>query len=230
MVLLLVLTTVMTSCKKSDDNSTKADALCSNGLKDGDETGVDCGGPCSACAVPNTCDDGIQNQGETGVDCGASGGCTECSISASDDITTAGFGGMELNFSMVVSAVKRVKADTLFNSSNQSQARVEVIYPGPSDTVQCTIYFYKKDFAHLPINKVQAFTCDTVSTNKINKCKVEGLWIGYGTRLKILTGSKVLVTRLAANSYNVHFYKIPTNQTSPTHAILKLGLNTNFSF
>lgn len=47
---------------------------CDDGIQNGDETGVDCGGSC-----PNpcpTCDDGIQNQGETGVDCG--GPCAPC--------------------------------------------------------------------------------------------------------------------------------------------------------
>ncbi|MCK6544516.1 hypothetical protein L6R52_01475 [Myxococcota bacterium] len=46
---------------------------CTNGVQDKDETGVDCGGGCAACA---TCDDGIQNQGEEDVDCG--GPCTAC--------------------------------------------------------------------------------------------------------------------------------------------------------
>jgi len=46
---------------------------CSDKIQNGDETGVDCGGPdCPAC-IPDgtaTCDDDIQNQGEAGVDCG----------------------------------------------------------------------------------------------------------------------------------------------------------------
>ncbi len=41
---------------------------CDDGIQNGSETGVDCGGPdCPAC---ETCDDGIQNGSETGVDCG----------------------------------------------------------------------------------------------------------------------------------------------------------------
>lgn len=44
------------------------DPTCSDGIQNGNETGVDCGGPdCDACP---TCDDGIQNGNETGVDCG----------------------------------------------------------------------------------------------------------------------------------------------------------------
>ena len=46
---------------------------CHDHLKDGNETGVDCGGPCPACP---SCHDDIQNEGETGVDCG--GPCPAC--------------------------------------------------------------------------------------------------------------------------------------------------------
>jgi hypothetical protein len=40
---------------------------------DGNETGVDCGGPCPACPEPEreaTCFDTLWNQGEEGIDCG----------------------------------------------------------------------------------------------------------------------------------------------------------------
>ena len=47
---------------------------CYNGVQDGSETDIDCGGPnCPACP----CEDGIQNNGETGIDCG--GPCQPCS-------------------------------------------------------------------------------------------------------------------------------------------------------
>lgn len=49
---------------------------CDDAIMNQDETGVDCGGVCDACA---TCTDGIRNQNETGVDCG--GPCPNvCSI------------------------------------------------------------------------------------------------------------------------------------------------------
>ena len=51
-------------------------ATCSDGIQNQDETGIDCGGPCTACPPEPTCNDGIQNQGETGVDCG--GPCPAC--------------------------------------------------------------------------------------------------------------------------------------------------------
>jgi subtilisin family serine protease len=44
------------------------DPTCNDGVQNGDETGVDCGGPdCPACP---TCSDGILNGDEIGVDCG----------------------------------------------------------------------------------------------------------------------------------------------------------------
>ncbi len=71
---------------------------CSDGVKNGNETDVDCGGSCPACPMGDTCGvdtdcqsavcsagtcaapsciDGVQNEGETGVDCG--GPCPSCS-------------------------------------------------------------------------------------------------------------------------------------------------------
>jgi len=72
---------------------------CKDGIQNGDETGVDCGGSCpracgarscirdencmpgeicvrETCAPNPQCSDGIQNGTETGVDCG--GGCVAC--------------------------------------------------------------------------------------------------------------------------------------------------------
>ncbi|MCB0647475.1 MAG: hypothetical protein KDC49_12490 [Saprospiraceae bacterium] len=49
------------------------DASCSDGIKNGDEVEVDCGGTCAPCA---TCTDGLKNGLETEVDCG--GTCGPC--------------------------------------------------------------------------------------------------------------------------------------------------------
>ncbi|MFH1409779.1 MAG: hypothetical protein ABIH34_07745 [Nanoarchaeota archaeon] len=46
---------------------------CSDLIRNQNETGVDCGGPCPPCP---TCDDGIQNGGEEDIDCG--GLCYPC--------------------------------------------------------------------------------------------------------------------------------------------------------
>ncbi|MEW7278729.1 GEVED domain-containing protein [Aquimarina sp. 2201CG1-2-11] len=65
---------------------------CNDGIQNGDETGIDCGGSCKPCDPDPTCNDGIQNGDETGVDCG--GSCKPCAVpvegatvSTSDDQT-----------------------------------------------------------------------------------------------------------------------------------------------
>ncbi|EZH74258.1 hypothetical protein ATO12_15440 [Aquimarina atlantica] len=49
---------------------------CNDGIQNGDETGVDCGGSCTPCQTTPSCNDGIQNGDETGIDCG--GSCAPC--------------------------------------------------------------------------------------------------------------------------------------------------------
>jgi hypothetical protein len=76
-------------------------ASCTDGLKNGAETDVDCGGSCPACAVnahcgssadcttlvcsevcqPANCSDGVRNGSESGIDCG--GSCTGCATGQS---------------------------------------------------------------------------------------------------------------------------------------------------
>ena len=55
-----------------DDTETPT---CNDGIQNGDETGIDCGGSCAnSCDTtpPPSCNDGIQNGNETGIDCGGS--------------------------------------------------------------------------------------------------------------------------------------------------------------
>ena len=68
-------------------SSCPACPTCNDGIQNGNETGVDCGGDCAACP---TCDDGIQNGDETGIDCGGScapcntGGCSYVSVNSNN--------------------------------------------------------------------------------------------------------------------------------------------------
>ena len=56
---------------------------CEDGIMNGDETGIDCGGPdCTDCP---TCDDGVMNGDETGVDCGGPD-CVECPPTCDDGV------------------------------------------------------------------------------------------------------------------------------------------------
>ncbi|MFH1649443.1 MAG: hypothetical protein ABIA93_02755 [Candidatus Woesearchaeota archaeon] len=80
---------------------------CSNGVKDTNEQGVDCGGPCQACDVnqtctfhsdcasglclegtcqAGTCTDNIKNQDESDVDCG--GVCPSCPLNKQCDFNS----------------------------------------------------------------------------------------------------------------------------------------------
>jgi len=74
---------------------------CDDGVKNGDETGVDYGGSCPQCKIDDhcpdgycweglcvSCQDGIQNGDETGVDCGPSG--THCNLCLGMDCSSGG--------------------------------------------------------------------------------------------------------------------------------------------
>ncbi len=66
-------------------------ATCTDGVQNGNETGVDCGGPdCAACP---TCTDGIQNGDETGIDCG--GSCPNTCATCSDGIQNGNETGVD---------------------------------------------------------------------------------------------------------------------------------------
>ncbi len=56
---------------------------CGDGIQNGHETGIDCGGNCPPCDSVGTCTDGIRNNGETGVDCG--GSCPACEVEPTCD-------------------------------------------------------------------------------------------------------------------------------------------------
>lgn len=58
----------------------------SDGIQNGDEEGVDCGGSAAPPCPPATCMDGIHNGNETGIDCGdADGLCPECPYPTCND-------------------------------------------------------------------------------------------------------------------------------------------------
>lgn len=63
---------------------------CTNGVQDGNEIGIDCGGDCPVC---ETCSDGILNQDEVGIDCGGAD-CGPCAI----DYPVTGTHGQNLLF------------------------------------------------------------------------------------------------------------------------------------
>jgi hypothetical protein len=66
---------------------------CANGMQDGDETGVDCGGACGKCLGVNCANDGECASGHCSdgvccnVDCNAMGNCYACNLTT---MTTSG--------------------------------------------------------------------------------------------------------------------------------------------
>ena len=73
------------------EGCSSAGASCSDGIMNGSETGVDCGGPdCTPCT---SCNDGIMNGSETGVDCGGPD-CTPCT-SCNDGIMNGNETGVD---------------------------------------------------------------------------------------------------------------------------------------
>ncbi|CAN5215812.1 hypothetical protein BH09BAC1_BH09BAC1_30140 [soil metagenome] len=70
LLLLLAMSVLLYSCEADIDNEL---GTCSDGIINQNETGIDCGGVCTACA---SCSDGLLNQGEVRTDCG--GPCTAC--------------------------------------------------------------------------------------------------------------------------------------------------------
>ncbi len=65
---------------------------CDDDMMNGDETGVDCGGPdCSACP---TCNDGMMNGNETGVDCGGPD-CNACPATCDDGMMNGNETGVD---------------------------------------------------------------------------------------------------------------------------------------
>ncbi len=75
---------LMVGC--NNDDGGPAAPTCNDGIQNGTETGVDCGGTCGDCPVEATCTDGIMNGDEEGVDCGGScpNACTQ-SINLADE-------------------------------------------------------------------------------------------------------------------------------------------------
>ncbi len=71
-------------CGGPDCDPCTTDPTCSDGIQNGQETGIDCGGPdCDPCTTNPTCSDGIQNGQETGIDCGGPD-CHPCNQSCTN--------------------------------------------------------------------------------------------------------------------------------------------------
>jgi len=104
---------MVVSCDKDDPDDILL-ASCSDGILNGLETGIDCGGDCSPCT---TCNDNIQNGNETGVDCG--GDCPAC-LSSQNEIISLTFADSPGDFDPIVQ---------IDNSINEVYIRIGKVFP-----------------------------------------------------------------------------------------------------
>ncbi|MFD0965135.1 M43 family zinc metalloprotease [Pseudofulvibacter geojedonensis] len=114
---------------------------CTDGIQNGDETGVDCGGSCAPCNTPPTCTDGIQNGDETGVDCGGSS-CEPCQTGCNENevIVKITFDNYPEETSWEIKNDSgTVVASKSYSSSNPDGSTVEEKYCLPNDCYTFTI-------------------------------------------------------------------------------------------
>ncbi|PHI18809.1 hypothetical protein CEQ90_16270 [Lewinellaceae bacterium SD302] len=157
---------------------------CDDGIQNGNETGVDCGGPdCAPCMVMPTCNDGIQNGSETGVDCGGPD-CAPCDPVNEDDLifsmsSTSGNVGDEVcldiitqNFNGIGGFQYTINYDPTVleftQASNQVFFDLSVVQPGanPGEIRVSWNYFQPDEIGEtLPDNTLMFTICFTVLQN-----------------------------------------------------------------
>jgi hypothetical protein len=124
------------SLTNSSACGTPPEPTCSDGIQNGDETGVDCGGSCAPCATP-TCTDGIQNGDETGVDCG--GSCPACPATCSDGIQNGNETGVDCGGSCPPCPTGSCDEPTGTYASNIKPKRAKLNWDAMSGAVDYTI-------------------------------------------------------------------------------------------
>ena len=98
---------------------------CTDGIQNGDETGVDCGGSC-----PNTCPtctDGVQNGDEEGIDCGGSN-CAPCPCEDNTIVITLNFDNYpeETSWTLVTGGATVASGGTYGNQPDGSTLTIDV--------------------------------------------------------------------------------------------------------
>ena len=125
------------------DECAPCPATCSDGILNQGELQIDCGGPCPLCP---TCNDGIQNGLETGVDCG--GNCPPCPASCTDQILNGTEIGVDCGGScvacnpQVTSFAATVDGNSLVSPTTNSTIAVGVMnVSGTASGIQISITF-----------------------------------------------------------------------------------------
>jgi hypothetical protein len=146
-----------------------ADPTCDDGIQNGDETDVDCGGPdCPACP---TCDDGIQNGDETGIDCGGPE-CPDCPT-CDDGVQNGDETGIDCGGSNCIPCceLEIIEIIVEHTTCGEDNALVEIFTSGGFDFVEYSIdgvnYFDDFLFLDVAADNYTAYARDQ------NNCAVE---------------------------------------------------------
>lgn len=138
----------LVGCNNDDDGGGGTVATCTDGIQNGGETGVDCGGSCpNSCDAEPTCSDGVQNGDEEGVDCGGScpnacgGGTEELNGTISEDMELDPGVAYSLTgtFSVEAGATLTIPAGTVITANVESGEETStyiVIQQGASIDIQ----------------------------------------------------------------------------------------------
>eukprot|EP00588_Corethron_pennatum_P009787 CAMPEP_0194273888 /NCGR_PEP_ID=MMETSP0169-20130528/7129_1 /TAXON_ID=218684 /ORGANISM="Corethron pennatum, Strain L29A3" /LENGTH=770 /DNA_ID=CAMNT_0039016963 /DNA_START=195 /DNA_END=2504 /DNA_ORIENTATION=+ len=127
------------------------DNSCGNGIKDGDEYDVDCGGGCTPCKFDMiSCDDGITNGDEEYIDCGGS-----CPISCTEKgnaesyfkITSEDNGGNSFTWEEASTlCLAQGSALAIVSTTEQNQVLTELC----GKSAKCWIGLHRKDSCKSP--------------------------------------------------------------------------------
>ena len=139
---------------------------CNDGIQNGNETDVDCGGPdCDPCPM---CMDGIQNQGEMAIDCG--GPCPACitgcmEVFANNYVANADIAG-PCNYDCTTSTENTIDGTNVNSIIITKSTLLESATPGPVDvTTGIPIYYRANNSVELnqgfSVSSGSSLTIDT---------------------------------------------------------------------
>jgi len=220
------------SCKHAHplDKDFKGNPLgnCFDGVKNQNETSIDCGGVCTACA---SCNDGVQNSGETGIDCGGST-CTTCAPPSSPNscstlnnqsvinmggTSNAALYGAYLNTSSPSHGVATIHIDLYTNSHNISSYDID---------------FAAQDFANMAVGTQRVYT--TVGYNDASSMNAGQTFVmitqtGFSyAQYSSKSGQYIYIKKISASLTQVWFCGLYTEETTSPQNTYNFSVSAKF--
>ena len=175
---------------------------CSDGYKNGNETGVDCGGSCTACTATPTCTDGIQNGTETGIDCG--GNCTACVTACASPINLSQ-GKTASQSSNYSSAYPASKANDGASSFNHTGAELQPWWQVDLGSSQSVNYIQITNRVECCGNRIKRFKV-FVSNSPVSSYSASGSVYVYDNSSGLAAGQIVNISNLDATGRYVRIW------------------------